>query len=364
MTDPEANRPSHTGRASEPGDAARSGRGRQGVTTRLWRAGKLAEKDFPFDRISDHLKDDQDLVWVDLCDGHEQEMTALAAELSLDPQAVEDAISHAERAKAVRYATHTFMTIYAVTMTDTTDPPPDPPLAEIDTRLTETQVSAFVFPHGIITVHTGDFDMTPVVQRWEDNADLLAYGPGALAHGLLDYIVDGHFQAVQMLDDQIEALEDTLFDDHALSKVVQQRTYRIRRDLVDLRRVVLPMRDVLNAVLRHRQALNSPPELNSSFEDLYDHVLRASEWTESLRDMISTIFETNLSLQDARLNTVMKKLTSWAAIIAVPTAITGYFGQNIPYPGFGHIWGFWLSTAAILLIALALYHSFRRRDWL
>jgi magnesium transporter len=93
-------------------------------------------------------------------------------------------------------------------------------------------------------------------------------------------------------------------------------------------------------------------------------VLRVAEWTESLRDMVSTIFETNLSLQDARLNTVMKKLTAWAAIIAVPTAVTGYFGQNIPYPGFGDQWGFVLSAASIIIIASALYLLFRRKDWL
>jgi len=149
-----------------------------------------------------------------------------------------------------------------------------------------------------------------------------------LVHGLLDYIVDGYFEAVQLLDDQIESLEDTLFDDEALSKEVQRRTYRVRKDLVALRRVVLPMRKVVNSVLRHRKDLNAPAELNSWCDDLYDHVLRAAEWTESLRDMVSTGFETNLSLQGARLNTVMKKLTSWAAIIAIPTAITGYFGQR------------------------------------
>ena len=99
--------------------------------------------------------------------------------------------------------------------------------------------------------------------------------------------------------------------------------------------MVLPMREVINAVLRHRKDINAPTELDPWYDDLYDHVLRASEWTESLRDMVTTIFETNLSLQDARLNTVMKKLTGWAAIIAVPTAVTGYFGQNVPYPGFG-----------------------------
>ena len=93
-------------------------------------------------------------------------------------------------------------------------------------------------------------------------------------------------------------------------------------------------------------------------------MLRVSEWTESLRDMVTTVFDTNLSLQDARLNTVMKKLTSWAAIIAVPTAITGYFGQNVPYPGFGKEWGFVLSVVVMIVIAVTLYVSFKRRDWL
>ncbi len=226
-------------------------------------------------------------------------------------------------------------------------------------------MSAFVLPRGVVTVRRGTgFDMDQVLQRWQDNADLLKYGPGALVHGLLDFIVDGHFEAVQLLDDQIEALEDTLFDDHAPNKEVQRRTYRVRKDLVELRRVVLPMREVVNAVLRHRQDVDAPAELNSSFDDLYDHVLRAAEWTESLRDLVSTIFETNLSLQDARLNMVMKKLTSWAAIIAIPTAITGYFGQNVPYPGFGHEWGFVLSAALIVGIALGLYTAFKHRDWL
>ena len=92
--------------------------------------------------------------------------------------------------------------------------------------------------------------------------------------------------------------------------------------------------------------------------------MRVSEWTESLRDMITTVFETNLSLQDARLNQVMKKLTGWAAIIAVPTAITGFYGQNVDYPGFETAGGFVTSTAFIVLIVLALYWMFKRRDWL
>jgi len=183
-------------------------------------------------------------------------------------------------------------------------------------------------------------------------------------HGLLDVIVDSHFEAVQTLDDEMEDLEDALFDDRAMSGQVQRRTYEIRKDLVQLRRVILPMREVVNGVLRHRRDADAPRELDSWYDDLYDHVLRASEWTESLRDMITTIFETNLSLQDARLNNVVKKLTAWAAIIAIPTAVTGYFGQNVPYPGFGQEWGFMLSVVVIVGVAGLLYWSFRRRSWL
>ncbi len=334
------------------------------VRSRLWRNGELEAEDFPFEMISQYLEQDGCLVWVDICDPDSQQLRDLAEELTLDPMAVEDAVSNAERAKATRYASHTFITAYAV-KTVAKPGGSTPPFDVSKSGLSVCRVSAFVLHRGIVTVRRGhDFDMDAVVTRWEDNADLLKYGPGALVHGLLDEIVDSHFEAVQILDDQIEDLEDDLFDDKAGGKVMQQRTYRVRKDLVELRRVVLPMREVVNAVLRHRKDLDAPDELNSWFDDLYDHVLRASEWTESLRDLVTTVFETNLSLQDSRLNTVMKKLTAWAAIIAVPTAVTGYFGQNVPYPGFQQEWGFLLSVGVILAIATGLYVLFKHKDWL
>ena len=100
------------------------------------------------------------------------------------------------------------------------------------------------------------------------------------------------------------------------------------------------------------------------YQDVYDHVLRATEWTESLRDLVTTILETNLTIQGNRLNVIMKKVTSWAAIIAVPTAVTGFYGQNVPYPGFGPWSGFVVSTAVIVLLVVVLYVAFKRRGWL
>jgi magnesium transporter len=326
------------------------------VRGRVWRSGK-PQDGFEFAQISDYITEDQTLVWVDLCDPNHDELADLAQELSLNIWAVEDAVAPRERVKATVYSTHTFFTVYAVEILDGVD--------DMQSRLEKHRISAFVLPQALITVRlSNDFDIEQVSQRW-DELDDQRYGVGALVHGLLDVVVDGHFEAVQALDDSIESIEDELFDAPSRKANLQRRTFQLRKDLVELRRVVLPMREVINAI-QHRRLddESAAPELDPQYADLYDHVLRVSEWTESLRDMITTIFETNLSLQDARLNTVMKKLTGWAAIIAVPTAITGFYGQNIPYPGYGAIWGFVASTATIVILVVVLYVMFKRRDWL
>jgi magnesium transporter len=339
----------------------RDGRNAPGaVRCRLWRDGRLTDEGLPFEDVSAHLQDPSSLVWVDLCEPDHRRLVELAAELSLDPMAVEDALSHGERAKATRYDTHTFLVMYSVRLATTDED--DPALGT--TRLARQRVSAFVLPHGLVTVRSADFDIDAVVQRWDENAGLTAYGTGALLHGLVDVVVDGHFAAVQQLDDAVEALEDDLFDDEVPNRELQRRTYTLRRQLVELRRAVLPMREVVNTVMRHRRDVGGRTELDSWYDDLYDHTLRAAEWTESLRDMVGTIFETNLSLQDARLNTTMRQLTAWAAIIAVPTAVTGFFGQNVPFPGYGEHGGFVFSMAVMALLGVALYVSFRRRRWL
>jgi len=323
-----------------------------GVRMRVWRGGVVETDDFPFEKISDYLEEPDCLVWVDVCAPDRSRLNALADELSLDPHAVEDAVDKRERPKASRYATHMFLAAYDVSF--------DRPTAQLQAR----QVSAFILRNALVTVRqSDDVDMDRVVTAWEENADLIKFGPKALVYGLLDVLVDGHFAAIEALDDEMEGIEDILFDETKQSvREVQVRSFALRKALVEARRVILPMRDVVNAVMR--RADDSHPELEPYYDDLYDHVLRAAEWTESLRDMISSIFETNLSLADSRLNTIMKKLTAWAAIIAVPTAVTGYFGQNVPYPGFGMHWGFWLSAGIMVTIAISLYMLFRRKDWI
>jgi magnesium transporter len=325
-----------------------------GIRTRVWRSGTLEAENFPFEQVSDYLEDPDCLVWADLVNPDYETICQLAEELSLDQHAVEDSLGVRERPKATRYPTHVFMTAYVISHDEATG------------DLTVGRVSAFSTKRGFVTVRLDDsLDIDAVVQRWDENSDLVKYGPRTLIHGLLDELVDRYFDAVEGLDDEIEKIEDLLFDENPKSaKEVSRTTFRLRRSLVEARRAILPMREVVNTIMRGVTGEDDAPELMPYYADLYDHVLRAAEWTESLRDLITSIFETNMSLSDTRMNLIMKKLTSWAAIIAVPTAVTGYFGQNVPYPGFGHEWGVWFSTLAIVLIAVALYVTFRRKDWL
>lgn len=176
-------------------------------------------------------------------------------------------------------------------------------------------------------------------------------------------MVDSHFETVEAMDEQVEDLEDTVFGERPVGPGEQRRTFELRKSLVTLRRVVMPMREAVNTLLRRNGTLGDG-EMAPYFQDVYDQVLRASEWTESLRDLIGNIRETQLTLQDNRMNLIMKRVTSWAAIIAVPTLITGFYGQNIPFPGFGHHWGFWTSSVLIVAVSAALYRVFRARDWL
>ncbi|MCW2914611.1 MAG: corA, partial [Actinomycetia bacterium] len=290
--------------------------------TRLYRNGVLETEGFPIADVSDYIEDPAATVWFDLCQPTTEDLAAISEELGLHPLAVEDAIHEHQRPKLDRYDSHLFVTAYAV---------------HLDTGtgvLGTSEVAAFVTRNALVTVRKDEnFDIDQVIARWDGSADLAKYGVGFLLHGLLDYVVDGHFDAVQSLDEQIEALEGELFSEGTKDGDMQRRTFELRKSLVMFRRTVLPMREVVNSLLR-RDLHIVDDAMQPYYQDVYDHVLRATEWTESLRDLISTIRETHLTMQGNRLNVVMKQVTSWAAIIAVPTAVTGFYGQNVPYPGF------------------------------
>lgn len=318
--------------------------------TRLYRSGKLLAEGFPADQISEHLDADPDaVVWLDLHDPDEADLQIVTHEFGLHPLAVEDAVHDHQRPKLDRYRTHLFANMYAVAF--------DAGRAE----LTTSEISAFITPRALITVRKADFDVDTLVARWDSAPELASDGVGFLVHGLLDTVVDGHYNATEQLDEAIDDLEDRLFEAHP-GVDIRRRGFELRRSLVQLRRVVVPTRELVSRVHNDKRLVEE--DLAPYFQDVYDHSLHAAETLDAARDLIGGILETNVTEQGNDLNEITKKLASWAAIIAVPTAVTGFYGQNVPYPGFGHHSGFVISSVMIVVLAGGLYLILRRRGWL
>ncbi|ALG11566.1 magnesium transporter [Kibdelosporangium phytohabitans] len=315
----------------------------------MYRDGTLEAENFPPDRLTANLDDPGTIVWLDLAAPSADDLAQLTESLGLHPLAVQDAVQQHQRPKFSRYPGHALVICYAVQTNDAGE-------------LTVHELAVIVTKQTLVTVRKDpEFDMDAVVQRWDDEP--MTDGVAFLLHGILDYVVDSYLDAAQSLDDRIEALEDDVFTRPPNSLAVQRHSLALHKSVGQLRRTVAPMRELIATLLRPDNAIYSE-RMRPYFQDVLDHAIWASEQVESLRDLIATIRDTQLNLQGNRMNLIMKKVTSWAAIIAVPTAITGFYGQNVPVPGVDQPWGFWVSTVAIALTSVALYTTFKRKDWL
>ncbi|ADG78372.1 Mg2 transporter protein CorA family protein OS=Tsukamurella paurometabola (strain ATCC 8368 / DSM / CCUG 35730 / CIP 100753 / JCM 10117 / KCTC 9821 / NBRC 16120 / NCIMB 702349 / NCTC 13040) OX=521096 GN=Tpau_1754 PE=3 SV=1 [Tsukamurella paurometabola] len=322
------------------------------VTIRTWQPGANPHFDVEDNSdpavVAEALSDQSGLAWVDVLDPTDESFAPFAEALNLDPLAVEDALTVHERPKSLRYDNSLFVTAYTVTGDGAA-----------------SRISLFLFKCGLLTVRLGSgFDVVAAAHTIAENEVLLKYGPYALELFLLDAIVDGYTARAAAIDEQVDDLESALFDDGHGGDEVAQETFTLHKEVGQLRRIVSPMREVSSALLRRVSVDPEKRELLPYAEDVHDHTMRAADWAETLRDNVESVRSTNLALVDNQLNTVMKKLTSWAAIIAVPTAVTGYFGQNVPYPGSEQEWGWIVSTLTMVALAGGLYWMFKRRGWL
>lgn len=329
---------------------------------RLYRGGEVAREGIELAEVSELCGDPNNLLWIDIADPHDAELLELATELGLHPLAVEDVREEHQRSKLDRYDSHLFLVAYGLSAQPNVD------------QLIRHEINAFVLTNILVTVRPRDgFDMTRVLRQWDAHPDLVSHGVGGLLWGLLDVLVDTHFDTVQQLDEQIDDLEEAVFADRPQTSEVQRSAYLAHKQLVTLRRLALPMREVVGELMRREEIVSgSAPRADSLrsqslapyFQDIYDHTLRVADWTDSLRDLVSTILDTNLTAQGNRMNLVMKKVTSWAAIIAVPTLVTGFYGMNVRYPLVDTQVGFWVATVLMVGASAALYAQFKAKDWL
>jgi magnesium transporter len=320
--------------------------------TRVYFKGELEAEGFPVADVSDHLARDGTLVWVDLCNPSAEQMTELAAEFDLHELAVEDALGRHQRPKVDYYAGHLFLACHSARLDDE------------EGMLETTEIDAFISERWLITVRKDDgFDISDVTARWDRSSQLVAHGVSFLVYGLLDVVVDGYFETVNAFDNYYDAVSEGLFNERPMELREQRHWFQMRQALIKFHRLAVPLREAVSGLMR-REHTTIDADVYPYFQDVYDHVLRVNESTDAIRDLISTLVETNLSVREYRTNQIMKKVTSWAAIIAVPTLITGWYGMNVPYPSSGDKWGVISAALLVVLISGALYFVFRRKNWL
>jgi magnesium transporter len=300
--------------------------------------------------------------WVNLERSQGDQLAQLADDLHLDDEALEDLTGPMERAKLDVGPDVALVVTRGVTF--------DAYTCELKTYPVSAVVSAGV----LITVADAGPFLKDFNQRvTKRKGDITA---GHLLYEVLDHIVDGYGTAYEQIADTVDELAERVFEDRPLTRGEQIRAIHLRRTLTIMRKISMPMREVTtalaNAAKSTEDTVENPdwivgqlaPSTARGYFDVADHVAHISEGVDGLREVMTTLIETNLSLADVRLNTVMKKLASWAALIAVPTLITGFMGMNVPYPGFGTKWGV-IGAVVVMIVAVSwLMVMFRRRDWL
>lgn len=325
------------------------------VQTRLYAEGRVIEQDFGFDALAGHLREHPaSFAWVDLYQPQPADLAAVAEEFDLHPLAVEDALAEHERPKLDHYPGHLFINVYAVEYRP----------AETGPRTDKTEISAFITKRVLITVRKADSDVRRLIERWDTEPHLAVQGGvNYLVYGLLDLVVDGQYAAARAIDEAMDSVEDVMLGEGGAPRPVRLRGFALRRALAALRRAVAPMPDLVHEVDRAEIELVND-HLKPYYRDVEDHAQRTVESIEHSLTRINELLDADLAEQSNVLNDVTRKLAAWAAIIAVPTALTGYFGQNLPYPGFGKFWGFLQSLALIAVSASALFFYLKKRGWL
>lgn len=320
------------------------------ISTRLYSEGKLEAEQFDPDRIDEELKGPNALVWVDLAEPSDQEIDMLGREFGFHELALEDCKQPHQRPKIEQYDEYFFLVAYGFSMAGT--------------DLVEHELAMFVGHNYLVTIRKSPaYDISGCAARWDAHPDLAKEGGGYLLYILLDEVVDGYFAAMDSFEDRAEDVEDGVFAAQ-MQDTIHNEIFRLKKELLRFRREIAPLRDVLDVMQRRTVDVVTVP-LEPYYRDVYDHVLRVTDYVDSIRDILSSALEASLAVASNRVNEVMKSLTSWGAIILVPTLIAGIYGMNFRHmPELGWLFGYPFALALMAISGFVLHRMFKRRDWL
>lgn len=307
--------------------------------------------DTPVTEISEIIRSREDLLWVDVSDPGPEDERLLAEEFGFHPLAIEDAVRHHQRPKTDIYDDFIFIVFYALRCSDTGSVNP-------------AQVALFVGRNYVVTVHPGTVpELEEVRQRWCGTLNHQGRRRlSLLVHAMLDTIVDGYFPVIDTISERIEDVEARIFE--RFDPGSQREVFALKKELLEIRRLVAPGRDALNALLR-RDSPVFDEEAFVYFQDVYDHVLRIVDAVDVYRDLLSSALDAYLSVTSNRLNQIMKTLTASSIILMSMTLVASVYGMNFEHmPELHWQLGYAWALGLMAIIGGSLVVLFRRINWL
>ncbi|CCK30883.1 magnesium and cobalt transporter CorA [Streptomyces davaonensis JCM 4913] len=297
-------------------------------------------------------------VWLGLHEPTDQEFAGIAELFELHPLAVEDAVEAHQRPKLERYDETLFAVFKTVCYVEHEE------LTATSEVVDTGEIMVFAGEDFVITVRHGRHgSLGPLREELESQPEQLAKGPAAVLHAIADHVVDDYLSVTDSVQADIDQVETDVFAE-AGARVDPGRIYQLKRELLELKRAVAPLARPLDE-LATRPLRVIDPEIQAYFRDVSDHLLRVREQIASFDELLNSILQAHLAQVTVAQNEDMRKITAWAALVAVPTMVCGVYGMNFDHmPELHWKFGYPLVIGVIAVACLSLYRGFRRNGWL
>ncbi|MGC2999529.1 magnesium and cobalt transport protein CorA [Streptomyces sp. G35A] len=308
------------------------------------------------------VRRDGGFVWIGLHEPTEAEFAGIAREFGLHPLAVEDAVQAHQRPKLERYDDSLFTVFKTIHYLD------HDRLSSTSEVVETGEVMCFTGRDFFITVrHGGQGSLRALRHRLQDDPELLAKGPSAVLHAIADHVVDGYIAVADAVQDDIDEVETEVFSPGRKGSprgTDAGRIYQLKREVLEFKRAVSPLLRPMQ-LLSERPMRLIDPDIQKYFRDVADHLARVQEQVIGFDELLNSILQANLAQASVAQNEDMRKITSWAAIIAVPTMVCGVYGMNFDHmPELRWKYGYPLVLGITVAICLGIHRTLKRNGWL
>ncbi|MGW2047725.1 magnesium and cobalt transport protein CorA [Streptomyces sp. NPDC001858] len=298
-------------------------------------------------------------VWLGLHEPTESEFAQVAELFGLHPLAVEDAVHAHQRPKAEQYGEVLFSVFKTVTYVEHAE------LTATSEVVDTGEIMIFTGPDFAVTVRHGSHgSLGPLREDLEAHPELLAKGPSSVLHAIADHVVDDYVTVADAVQNDIDQVETDVFSPHSPRNADAGRTYQLKRELLELKRAVVPLARPLDRLATEPRACVDK-DIQAYFRDVADHLARVTEQITAFDALLDSILQAHLAQVTVAQNEDMRKITAWAAIIAVPTMVCGVYGMNFEHmPELRWRFGYPLVLAVIVTACFVIHRGFKRNGWL